>query len=63
MAIVANTATTYTGATIREDLSDVIYNIAPMDTPFLSVVVKVKLKQHSLSGKSIRLSLVLLTDI
>lgn len=36
MAIVANTATTYTGATIREDLSDVIYNIAPMDTPFLS---------------------------
>jgi hypothetical protein len=36
MAIVTNTATTYTGATIREDLSDVIYNIAPMDTPFLS---------------------------
>ena len=36
MAIVTNTATTYTGKTIREDLSDVIYNIAPMDTPFLS---------------------------
>jgi len=42
MAIVANTATTYTGATIREDLSDVIYNIAPMDTPFLSGCAKGK---------------------
>ena len=42
MAIAADTATTYSGKTIREDLSDVIYNIAPMDTPFLSGCAKTK---------------------
>ena len=42
MAIAAYTALTYDGKTIREDLSDVIYNIAPMDTPFLSGCSKTK---------------------
>jgi len=36
MAIATNTSLTYGGVAIREDLSDVIYNIAPMDTPFMS---------------------------
>ena len=36
MAIATNTSLTYGSVAIREDLSDVIYNIAPMDTPFLS---------------------------
>jgi hypothetical protein len=40
MAIATNTSTTYSSVAIREDLSDVIYNIAPMDTPFLSGCAK-----------------------
>ena len=36
MAIASNTSLTYSSVAIREDLSDVIYNIAPMDTPFMS---------------------------
>ena len=36
MAIAANTSLTYGAVAIREELSDVIYNIAPMDTPFMS---------------------------
>jgi hypothetical protein len=36
MAIPANTRETYGGVQIREDLSDIIYNISPMDTPFVS---------------------------
>ena len=36
MAIPTNTRETYGGVQIREDLSDIIYNISPMDTPFLS---------------------------
>ena len=36
MALVANTYTTYNTTGIREDLSDVITNISPDDTPFLS---------------------------
>ena len=36
MAIATNTSLVYGSVAIREDLSDVIYNIAPMDTPFLS---------------------------
>lgn len=34
MALPANTATTYTNVGIREDLSDVIYRVAPEETPF-----------------------------
>jgi len=42
MAIISGTATTFTGAPgvqgLREDLSDVIYNLSPTDTPFTSNV-------------------------
>jgi hypothetical protein len=36
MAIATNTSLTFSSVKIREEVSDVIYNIAPMDTPFLS---------------------------
>ena len=36
MAIATNTSLTYSSVAIREQLSDVIYNIAPLDTPFMS---------------------------
>jgi len=40
MTIATNTRTTYSAVGIREDLSDIIYNISPMDTPFMSSVGK-----------------------
>jgi len=40
MAIATNTRTTYGAIGIREDLSNIIYNISPMDTPFMSSVGK-----------------------
>ncbi len=36
MAVPANTVQTYNRVGIREDLADVIYNIAPMEVPFMS---------------------------
>ena len=36
MAVPANTRETYGAIGIREDLSNIIYNISPTDTPFLS---------------------------
>lgn len=36
MSIVTNTFTTFDAVGIREELSDVIYNISPEDTPFMS---------------------------
>ena len=36
MAVPAHTRETYGAIGIREDLSNIIYNISPMDTPFLS---------------------------
>ena len=36
MAIIANTTTTFDIKGIREELSNVIYNISPEDTPFMS---------------------------
>jgi hypothetical protein len=36
MAVPTNTRETYGGIGIREDLSNIIYNISPMDTPFLN---------------------------
>ena len=36
MAVPANTRTTYGAVGIREDLSNVIYNISPTDTPFMN---------------------------
>ena len=40
MAVPAQTRQTYGAIGIREDLSNIIYNISPMDTPFLSSVGK-----------------------
>ena len=46
MAIVSNTLTTYANSStalgIREQLSDIIYNVAPTATPFLSMAKKGK---------------------
>jgi len=36
MAIVTNTFTTYSAKGIREDLSNIITNIAPEETPYMS---------------------------
>ena len=36
------TLTTYNTTGIREDLADIIYNISPTDTPFMSGVAKTK---------------------
>lgn len=40
MTIVTNTQTKYDVVNIREDLSDIIYNISPTDTPFLTAIGK-----------------------
>jgi len=42
MAIVSGTFTKYDAVGIREDLSDIIYNISPTDTPFMSSIAKTK---------------------
>ena len=36
MAVPASTRQTYGAVGIREDLSNIIYNISPMDTPFVN---------------------------
>ena len=36
MAVPSQTFTTYGAVGEREDLTDIIYDISPMDTPFLS---------------------------
>ena len=36
MAIVTNTFTRYSAVGMREDLSNVIWNVSPQDTPFVS---------------------------
>ena len=36
MAIVTNTFTRYSDVGIREELADVIFNISPQSTPFVS---------------------------
>ena len=38
MAIIANTFQSYQSIGTREDLSNVIYNISPSDTPFMSMI-------------------------
>ena len=40
MAVPSNTRTTYGAVGIREDLSNIIYNISPEDTPFMSGIGK-----------------------
>ena len=42
MSLPAGTFTTFSAIGIREDLSDVIYNIDPVDTPFVSGIEKVR---------------------
>ena len=42
MAAITNTYQTFTTKGIREDLSNIIYNISPTDTPFMSGVGKTK---------------------
>ena len=42
MTIVTNTFQTYTAIGQREDLSDIIYNISPTETPFMSGIGKTK---------------------
>jgi hypothetical protein len=42
MAIASNTSLTYSSVAIREQLADVIYNIAPLDTPFFSACSRSK---------------------
>lgn len=41
MALPSNAQTTYDDSTLREDLSDIIYNIDPTETPFASGIARV----------------------
>lgn len=45
MAIVANTFTTFSAVGIREDLTDVVYNISPTETPFMTGIGRTKAEQ------------------
>lgn len=45
MAIVTNTFLTFSAKGIREDLTDIIYNISPTQTPFMASVGKTKALQ------------------
>jgi len=45
MSIVTNTYETYGAKGIREDLADIIYNISPTDTPFMSNIGRGVAKQ------------------
>src|SRR3546814_15400980 len=56
MAVVTNTFTTYDAIGMREDLSDVIDNIAPTDTPFLSALKKDKCKSRFFEWQTASLS-------
>ena len=42
--------TTYNTTGIREDLADIIYNISPTETPFMSGVGKNKALSNSIRG-------------
>ena len=42
MTQISGTYSTYDAVGEREDLSDVIYNISPTDTPFMSAIAKTK---------------------
>ena len=46
MAIIANTYTAWDAKGIREALSDVIYRISPIETPFMSSVGKGSVEQQ-----------------
>ena len=42
MALPSNTLTTFTAVGNREDLSDIVYDVSPAETPFLSAIPKTK---------------------
>jgi len=42
MALLTNTFTTYSAIGLREDLSDIIYNISPTETPFMTAIAREK---------------------
>lgn len=42
MALIGNTFTTYSAVGLREDLSDIIYNISPTETPFMTAIAREK---------------------
>ncbi|NBV27959.1 head protein, partial [bacterium] len=42
MAQVSGTYSKYDAVGLREDLTDIIYNISPTDTPFMSSIAKTK---------------------
>jgi hypothetical protein len=42
MAFITNTFTTYNAIGLREDLSDIIYNISPTETPFMTAIAREK---------------------
>lgn len=42
MALLGNTFTTYSAVGLREDLSDIIYNISPTETPFMTGIAREK---------------------
>jgi hypothetical protein len=42
MALLGNTFTTYSAVGLREDLSDIIYNISPTETPFMTAIAREK---------------------
>lgn len=44
MASPAGTFTTYEGIGQREDLTDIIYNISPVETPFTTMAARTKAK-------------------
>ena len=55
MAVPGNTRLTFGGVQIREDLSNIIYNISPMDTPFMNGCGKARLLILYLSGRKTNL--------
>lgn len=44
MALPADTLTTFTAIGNREDLSDIVYDVSPTETPFLTAIPKVKME-------------------
>jgi hypothetical protein len=42
MALLTNTFTTYSAVGLREDLSDIVYNISPTETPFMTAIAREK---------------------
>ena len=47
MAVPSNTVQTYDRNSIREDFSDIISNISPIDTPFVSNIGSASAEQRS----------------